>query len=421
MRTKHHAALVALAMVWLLIMAGGKYVVGAAPAPIEAAPNDQTDSMRGALAAEFPLRIDTGATKSYTDHDGHVWLADTGFIGGSTYDRPHIAVANTTDDRIYQSERFDLTGYSLPVSNGRYRVRLHFAEMYYLITAAGQRVFNLDVEGTDLGRIDIFAATGGRYRAMSRSVDVTVTDGHLDLKFTALVQYPKIDGIEVLPLAPEPTPYPPRTATPTRMPTATPTRMPTATQTATPTRTATPPRTATPTQPGAPTQTVTPRPSATPTPSATPRVPSGAPPPPIYLPMVQKLPALPSPTPALPPCGDTEDADDTPNTAVRLTLGATCVGSVQQDVPPGDDWFIVSVPAGKVLRVELGSLREGADYDLFLFDANLREVGSSRQAGNAAEHINYSVSAAGTFYIRVVVYTKSAQASNLYVLGAVAQ
>jgi hypothetical protein len=51
--------------------------------------------------------------------------------------------------------------YKVPVPNGTYQVRLHFAELNK--TAAGQRVFDVKVENqTALNRFDIFAEAGGR-------------------------------------------------------------------------------------------------------------------------------------------------------------------------------------------------------------------------------------------------------------------
>src|SRR5262245_4850120 len=45
----------------------------------------------------------------YTDSLGHVWSADRYFLAGTPYDRgTALAIANTVDDRIFQTERFGL-------------------------------------------------------------------------------------------------------------------------------------------------------------------------------------------------------------------------------------------------------------------------------------------------------------------------
>ena len=50
------------------------------------------------------------------------------------------------DPTLYQSERFAKTlTYNIPVANGTYDVTLAFSEMVF--NAAGQRVFNLTIEG----------------------------------------------------------------------------------------------------------------------------------------------------------------------------------------------------------------------------------------------------------------------------------
>jgi hypothetical protein len=136
-------------------------------------------------------RIDSAST---TPPAG--WQADTGFVGGNVTDRGSIGIANTNDPAIYRSERWGLTGYALPIANGVYTVRLHFAETNTGIDA-GERVFGMSVESVALGSIDVFAEAGGRNIALVRAVNVEVTDGQLDIAFTAITQNPMISAIEV--------------------------------------------------------------------------------------------------------------------------------------------------------------------------------------------------------------------------------
>lgn len=144
-----------------------------------------------------PLRIDAAASTSYTDTSGNLWLADTGFIDGQTGNLGNISIANTSDPRIYQTERFKLTGYALAVANGSYTVRLHFAENFY--TASGRRIFSVNVEGTPINNLDIFAEAGATRTALIKTATVTVSDHQLNLGFTASVGETMIDGIEVIP------------------------------------------------------------------------------------------------------------------------------------------------------------------------------------------------------------------------------
>jgi hypothetical protein len=109
----------------------------------------------------------------------------------------NISIANTNDPRIYQTERYKLTGYALAVANGTYSVRLHFAENFY--TAPGQRVFSVNVEGTPITNLDVFAEAGAARRALIKTATVTVSDNQLNIGFTASVGETMIDGVEVIP------------------------------------------------------------------------------------------------------------------------------------------------------------------------------------------------------------------------------
>jgi Malectin domain len=58
------------------------------------------------------------------------WSGDSYFKGGSTYSISNIAVANTVDDPIYQSERVGTFSYSIPLPLGNYEIVIHLAELY---------------------------------------------------------------------------------------------------------------------------------------------------------------------------------------------------------------------------------------------------------------------------------------------------
>ncbi|MBC6989261.1 malectin domain-containing carbohydrate-binding protein [Hymenobacter sp. BT491] len=119
---------------------------------------------------------------------------------GSTYSTGS-AIAGTTDDALYQTERFGTNfSYALPVANGTYTVKLHFAEIYW--TAVGQRVFDVSLEGNKvLSAYDIFKKVGTNV-ATVESFPVTVSDGTLNLNLTSLntggKDNAKISAIEVL-------------------------------------------------------------------------------------------------------------------------------------------------------------------------------------------------------------------------------
>ncbi len=152
-----------------------------------------------------PLRIEAGSTTAYTDGLGQTWVADHSYgPGGGIVDRGAIEIANTVDDRLYQTERWGLSSYAILLANGTYEVKLHFAETYPGITAAGQRVFSVSAEGVipaAWNQIDIFAEAGGRNTALVKSATVRVTDQVLNLGFIAGVDNPLINAIEIIPTA----------------------------------------------------------------------------------------------------------------------------------------------------------------------------------------------------------------------------
>jgi Malectin domain len=143
------------------------------------------------------LRINVGG-ESYTDSSGQVWTADSGFSGGSSFSTTE-QVRQTTRPALYQSGRSGPAfSYSLNVPNGVYTVVLKFSEPS--ATAAGQRAFNVDVNGASaLSSFDIFAEAGGRNVAVDRSLPVTVSGGSITIRFAVgLSGEPLLNGIEVL-------------------------------------------------------------------------------------------------------------------------------------------------------------------------------------------------------------------------------
>ncbi|RDC63661.1 choice-of-anchor tandem repeat GloVer-containing protein [Adhaeribacter pallidiroseus] len=131
--------------------------------------------------------------------------ADAYFKGATSVSTALVPVANTTDDLLYQNNRRATnTGgqfsYQIPVNNGTYQVKLHFAELFF--TAPGKRKFNVTVEENIwLTDFDIYAVAGGAQTAVIASKNITVTDGFLNLNFISVVDKANVAAIEVLPAA----------------------------------------------------------------------------------------------------------------------------------------------------------------------------------------------------------------------------
>ncbi|MFD1568729.1 malectin domain-containing carbohydrate-binding protein [Halolamina litorea] len=154
----------------------------------------------------------------YTAVDGTVYQADANFDGGTAYSTSDWAdsppeIGNTEDDPLYRTERYgDPFGYDIPVpADGEYTVTLQFAEIYQGAapsdspdssgptdgTNENDRLFNASIEGQQvLSEYDIFAEVGA-LNATEETFTVTVTDGTLNVDFTAINDNAKVSAITV--------------------------------------------------------------------------------------------------------------------------------------------------------------------------------------------------------------------------------
>jgi enterochelin esterase-like enzyme len=167
------------------------------PTPPQGTPET---SAAPAAPAEMPIRIKAGLSTPFTDSEGHVWLPDHGFEGGSTIDRdPNTTIEGTKDAGLYLSEHYAMDSFSCQLPNGKYIAKLHFAETFEGITGPGQRVFSFNVQGQDFKDFDIWAKTGGPNRVYIETVPVEVTNGEFRIVFTTQIENPEINAIEITP------------------------------------------------------------------------------------------------------------------------------------------------------------------------------------------------------------------------------
>jgi beta-galactosidase len=126
---------------------------------------------------------------------GHRYGSDNYFAGGEGVplepDSPYgsrfgVRVANVPDPRdaaLWAGVRHGRFGYRIPLEDGRYRLTLGFLEPDRR-AQPGTRRFHVDVDGsTRLADVDIVAAAGAPATAITRSLDVDVRDGSLQLDF----------------------------------------------------------------------------------------------------------------------------------------------------------------------------------------------------------------------------------------------
>ena len=166
--------------------------------------HDQAHDQTATLDMDPPLpwrtllRLNSGAS-SPLELDGQLWAADRDWTGSRRVAlRQPVEIEGTTLDPIFWTESFRSDGYRLPVEDGRYMVRLHFAETWGGINGPGQRVFSVSVEGQRIDTLDAFGQTGGINRALMREVLVEVRDQWLDVRLEAEQLNTMISGIELL-------------------------------------------------------------------------------------------------------------------------------------------------------------------------------------------------------------------------------
>lgn len=170
------------------------------PAATGPAPAATATTAEDTSAVKTIIRIKAGADNAVTDSEGDVWQADKGFAGGDTIARDdNLQIANTTDPVLYRTEHYGMDSFSCKIPNGKYVVKLHFAETFEGITGIGQRVFSFNVQGQEFKDFDVWQKAGGPNRAYIESVPVDVTDGKLQVTFTSNVENPEINAIEIIP------------------------------------------------------------------------------------------------------------------------------------------------------------------------------------------------------------------------------
>jgi hypothetical protein len=147
-----------------------------------------------------------GPAESDSSGGDNSFLADEDYAGGTTYvvtntiTIPTSIAATAAPAAVYQSARQGVVTYTIPglTAGGSYTVRLHFAELYF--AAAGDREFNVAINGTAvLTNFDIYATAGAKYTAVVEQYTATAnSSGDIVIAFTnGAKDQPMINGLEV--------------------------------------------------------------------------------------------------------------------------------------------------------------------------------------------------------------------------------
>lgn len=178
--------------------AGGPYTVTAQSGTVSG-----TASVSVTFTETTIYRINCGSSSAVSP-----FTADQYASGGTqrtvTNNVTTSGVTSPAPIAVYQSERYGNLTYTLPslIASSAYRVRLHFAELYQ--TATGKRKFDVAINGTTvLSSLDIYATTGGTYRALVKEFNTTASaSGQIAIKLTTVTDNATISGIEIIQTAP---------------------------------------------------------------------------------------------------------------------------------------------------------------------------------------------------------------------------
>jgi Malectin domain len=167
---------------------------------------ESSNSAPVAVTPQTSYQVDSGGSAASP------FTADAWFAGGSTSSTPSgidtSGVTNPAPQAVYQTERYGNFAYTFTnLAPGiNYRVRLHFAEIYY--NAAGVRAFNVSINGLQvLTNYDVFADAGVKNKATLKEFTAQADGaGHIVIQYANIPgkDNAKSSGIEILPL-PAPT------------------------------------------------------------------------------------------------------------------------------------------------------------------------------------------------------------------------
>ncbi|MBM1106784.1 PQQ-dependent sugar dehydrogenase [Aurantibacter crassamenti] len=152
----------------------------------------------------FVLRINAGGPE--VNYNGSDFIEDTYFDSGKVLYRPQTGLPQP-----FNSMRFNRTkqmAYNIPLTDGEYIIKLYFAELWFGATSGGvggvgSRVFDVKLEGALVeDNLDVYEEAGANAMMVKTHI-VTVTDGVLDIEFSALAddggtRDPIINTIEIL-------------------------------------------------------------------------------------------------------------------------------------------------------------------------------------------------------------------------------
>ncbi|MBN2735705.1 MAG: PKD domain-containing protein [Spirochaetales bacterium] len=157
-------------------------------------PLTPTDPPPTPIAIDLTIAVNCGGP-AYTAADGTKFTADSGFSGGSTTTNSK-SISNTSDDTLYQSERYGDSSYTFEVPNGVFEISFHFAENYH--SSSGSRSFDVTIEDEQvINNLDIYSEAGASTALVETISQVEVKDGELNIKFITENENALINAIKI--------------------------------------------------------------------------------------------------------------------------------------------------------------------------------------------------------------------------------
>jgi hypothetical protein len=158
---------------------------------VESSPVEQIEQ----TAPSIVFAVNAGGS-SFKAANGITYSADKSYSGGSLY-KTSNAISNTTDDAIYQTERYGKTfSYAIPVTDGTYEITFKTSENYHKV--AGKRKFDILAENQEIvANLDIYAVAGFN-KAYDIVKTVSVTDGTLNINFRTDLDQAKISAFHIV-------------------------------------------------------------------------------------------------------------------------------------------------------------------------------------------------------------------------------
>jgi len=120
---------------------------------------------------------------------------------------PRFKIGNTTEQNVYEQERWGDFFYTIPIANGQYSINMKFAELFY--NSKGDRKFNVIINGKKvLSDYDILGEVP-KFTAIEKLFITNVTDGIIKIEFTNGAKIAEIIISSSDVSAPPPPPPPP--------------------------------------------------------------------------------------------------------------------------------------------------------------------------------------------------------------------